>query len=825
MRKKEIAKLLLLLWSINATTLHAVNLVDNGVLSSDQNTGPDNWIMSGSDMKYQRSGGPDGKAMISVYPTKLFKLRQSGITLVKGEKYCISAMIRTTDFSCKSSRLVVHDYGWFQEAGIMTFPENSEWHSVKSAFTAFSSRSGCYDVVFYLADTRGEISIADIRLEALTDRGEELSSSPLGKLTGRALVPLESCLAALPFGQKEITLFWGYPTTENTRCEVVIDGVKQEPVRVWNRHVKIPLSGPYTGKHRLEAKIVSAPNGTTEGECAFSFGFAPELPKAVGARQCNSLVTELVNRPVTGGTENISFVNPRDGWIFFRVETPGKCELTLAGEKVPLISRQGSRKEAMRRLKAGVCRLNLNPDEASGRLIVRAIPGLFKYPACSDSSASGNGCYDWAFHEKYVFGACNILNGPDIPVNHRAEAAGMGIEWFSNFGVSHYIGSMNGQELAEKIEHSPGLMNKTYQGITMDELFFYRSAGELIKYSEALHKLRNPENKFIYTWFVGSPSIPGLHHEFISASMNVSGGRGVMLFEAYCQSQATEKDARAFAENKILTVVRQMNAFMPGAVSKMGVILGNFTLMPYSLDHHSDVDYKYFLDLQMNLLANHPECRGLAVVGYWSFRHADEEMMRWSFRLLRHYAVEGKTSMLSEQYGYKYLPGLLRNGDFTEGLKYWNAEGDVRVSSHPSFGNRNMGLWMAGSGLGDDFAVFKRGKTPNSLSQTISGLIPGKLYSLQFAVADLSDVKSDRVDPREFALSVGLKNGKILPEKSYLHVDNRRANARTRFGRINVRKIVFRATDPTEEIKFSDHGAPGEELLLDFVQLKPYFEN
>ncbi len=828
--QSRIVKILMIILFLGVGTVYGVNLVDNGVLTSDQSLSPDNWEMTGGPAEYQRTGGPEGKAVITVRPTKLFKLEQLGITLIKGEKYRISAMIRTADFSCKSGRLVVHCFAWTQEAGIKKFPANSPWHKVEAEFVAFDSKYGNYDrydytAVLYLTDTQGEISVADIRLEPLTTKAEQLSSSPLGKLTGRSLVPLEPCLAALPFGQKEITLFWGYPTTEKTLCEVVIDGVKQDPVRVQSRYVKIPLRGLCTGKHSLQAKILSGTDGTVEGECGFSFGFGPELPEAVGARQFNNLVTELVNRPVAGGKENISFVNPRDGWIFFGVETPGRCELTLEGEKAPLVSKQSSRKESMRRLKAGVYRLSLDSDEASGRWVVRAIPGLFKYPACADSSFSGNGTYDWEFHKKYVLGACNILNGSIIPVKHLPEAASMGIEWFSSFSISHYIGSMNGQELAEKIEKWTGFTKNFYQGVTMDELFFYHSAKELINYSEMLHKLRNPENRYIYTWFVGSPSIPGAHHEFISASMNASDGCGIMLFEAYCQSQATEKDARALAENKILTVVRQMKAFMPGAVTKMGVILGNFTFIPYSLDHRSDVDYKYFLDLQMNILANHPECRGLAVVGYWSYRHADEEMVRWSFRLLRHYAVEGKTSMLSEQYGYKYLPGLIQNSGFTEGLKHWNAEGDVRASSHPSFGNKNMGLWMASSGLGDHFAVFKRGEKNNSLTQKVSGLIPGKLYSLQFTTADLADVKAERVNPRELALTVELKNGKILPEKNYLYVDRRNSDAKTRCGRINMRKIVFRATDSTDEIRFSDHGAPGEELILSFVQMKPYFED
>jgi hypothetical protein len=823
-------QILLLLLSLNAVTLYGVNLVDNGVLSSDQSLEPDNWLMSTNAVWYQRTGGPDGKAMITVRPTSLFKLNQTGITLVKGERYRISAMIRTKNFSCRNGRLVVHDYGWYHDAGVLNFPADSPWCRVEAEFVAFESQSCRYDVIFYLADTKGEISIADITLEPLTAKAAESSFSPMGNLKGRYLIPQEPCLNALPAGQQEMTLFWGYPVKADTRCEITIDDHPCPPAKIENYQVKVPLRGLSAGQHRLQARVVPEEAGVETRVCDVAFGFAPVLPEAVGARACNSLVTELVNQPVGSGANDISFVNPRDGWLFFAVETPGVCELTLEGEKTPLIAADSPRRETMRRLKAGTHRLRVGPGAVSGRLIVRAIPGLFKYPACTSASASPGGELDWNFHKKYVLDACNILNGPSIPPEHRAEAAATGVEWFANIGVSKYVDSMDGKALAEKIGNGAAFTNPSYSGTTMDELFFYRSAESLIHYSDALRNIRNPADKHIYTWFVGSPSIPGLHNYFISTAMNVSGGRGVMLFEAYCASQATETDARSFVENKILTVIRQMNKFMPGATPKLGIILGNFTLMPYSLDHHPDVDYKYFLDLQMNIIANHPECRGLAVVGYWSFMYSDEEMARWSFRLLRHYAIEGKTAMLSEQYGYKYLPGLLRNCDFSHDLKYWNAEGNIRVASHPSFGTKNMGLWMAATGLGDDFAVFKRGEKANTLSQTATGLIPNRLYSLQFAVANLADVKADRVNPRKLELKVDLDKAAIIPEKSYIHVDNRKATEsgakiNNNFGRINLHRVVFRATSPTQEIKFSDYGAPGEELLLNFVQLKPYFEN
>ena len=72
---------------------------------------------------------------------------------------------------------------------------------------------------------------------------------------------------------------------------------------------------------------------------------------------------------------------------------------------------------------------------------------------------------------------------------------------------------------------------------------------------------------------------------------------------------------------------------------------------------------------------------GLGCIGNWGSYYGDMEMYRWSMALLRHYAVEGRTEMLSERYGYRYRPGLLANGDFRGSLKGWSAaERDAKLS-------------------------------------------------------------------------------------------------------------------------------------------------
>lgn len=124
------------------------------------------------------------------------------------------------------------------------------------------------------------------------------------------------------------------------------------------------------------------------------------------------------------------------------------------------------------------------------------------------------------------------------------------------------------------------------------------------------------------------------------------------------------------------------NSSTPEAEKGTDIILGAFTKPGYmTLNSISEVDYKCALDIQMNVLANHPEFSQLGGVGYWGFSYADEEMIRWGYALLRHYAIEGNTEPLSKKYGFTYRLPFLKNCDFESGLEHWNTKGAVSSDS------------------------------------------------------------------------------------------------------------------------------------------------
>ena len=267
--------------------------------------------------------------------------------------------------------------------------------------------------------------------------------------------------------------------------------------------------------------------------------------------------------------------------------------------------------------------------------------------------------------KQHILHAVTTLNGGVLPGEALGEAKARGLKWLANFNVEP-LGDP--AELRGRMEKHRGMTQPQYDGFTSDELFFGRTT--IDNYTARLKMLRNPGNRLIYTWIVANPSIASLHTDFMSAALNASKGRGRLLFEAYCHPQADEPAAAAYLDGMIGETMRRFNAFFPNAAAGTGIIFGNFNQIPIiSLEHDPAVDFKYFLDMQVNLVANSPDFKDLATIGYWGTYYGDEELVRWSFQLMRHYAVEGNRDLLSARYGFHYNPGLLVNGDFADGTE------------------------------------------------------------------------------------------------------------------------------------------------------------
>ncbi|MHB8995489.1 MAG: carbohydrate binding domain-containing protein [Armatimonadota bacterium] len=843
-----LSKLLISLLLVSASIVGAAvkpgeNILINGTFECQGEAAPSYWYKGGSNVSCSPTGGP-GKtgALIFSNPKGLkgtsANSRQHDLQLVAGETYKMSADVKTAGFKSAHCGVIVIDNGWHKEYGLKSFPENTDgWQHVEQTFVLQESKNGVYGAVIFAIDYVGEIQFAQVKLEAIS-AGALANSSPSRLLTEQnrpRLVAWEPLLNAIPLGDPKIT-FRFFGKTERALgeydCLATIDGatVRKHPLAAERNTVD--LSGLAAGDHTLNVAIVdrAAQAKVFDITHMVTLKAVPKVDTSAH-RRLNNLAVEVLAKPLqrTAATQRFEFITARDGWVFIKVETAAE-EPALdvrVGADDTVITANTARREAFRELPRGKHSLAVKGAASGGKILVRSIAEVFNYPALGNSQVPQNGKYDWDFHVRHVFPAVTTLNGGNIPEERRAELRRMGLKWLGSVGTTD---PKDAADLVERMSKTPGMTAPWYDGFTTDEQFFGTPA--LVTYTEALRLLKNPDNRLIYTWIVGKPGFPGLHNDFMSAALNASRGRGRLLFEIYCHSRSSEQDAATYLKDRLVDTMARVDEYFPNAAEGTGMILGNFNQIPIiSLDVNPEVDYKYYLDMQMHLIATDPRFKDLAVTGYWGSYYDDEELYRWSMRLLRHYCVEGNTEMLSKGYGYRYSPGHLSNCDFVEGLKGWTADPaeGVRAESFAGYGKGSQGRWGAGGKTGDSFCVFKRGGRPATLTQTATGLTTGKVYTLQFVTADYKDMVAHKVDPKQHRLSAVLGAGaEVIPEKSYVFVDERTSGKKADDGlaRINLHHIRFRATAPSFKVTFTDAEAdPGTETAFNYIMLKPYFED
>src|SRR6188474_2117025 len=172
------------------------------------------------------------------------------------------------------------------------------------------------------------------------------------------------------------------------------------------------------------------------------------------------------------------------------------------------------------------------------------------------------------------------------------------------------------------------------------------------------------------------------------------------------------------------------------------------------------------MDQQMNIVANHPVMSGLAGLEWWTSVLADKETVRFVGKLYRHYAIDGKTEMLTKD---PLFLTHIQNADFEKGSESWTLhpaeEGTIAVKSFPRYGRiegRYMGLGRPADPehIGDTFLCVRRSaKGPNRFSQSIRNLQTGRLYSMKMLSChydDLVNPKARKVEERGTIASIAI---------------------------------------------------------------------
>ena len=814
------------------------NILSNGTLEADQIDHPIGWSVYIRDrklVKWVPTGGPNAlpyyRFVATVPEPQDSTVRQGGIKLASNGVYRLSVKVRTKGFSYKNAGVVVASGGWKRSRAVGNIPKDTDgqWKEMSCTFEPFDE-NGIHQVIFFASGFTGTFDVADARLTA--ENGVALAETEPSVLNAAAntprFVPLTPLLWEIPRTKREMIFrFFGKVPSgrlEDYDLELVVGAdTRRCAVREGTIAVALPERaerGVMTvrGVERASGKVI----------CSEQFTFrtvdAPEIPSTCG-RRLNNLSMELLNVPLRGAGR-FTFTAPRSGWVYIAVKGGEMARVTLDGREV--IVRDTPRSETFREVEVGLHEIAVAGPGAV-RLVVRAIADIVSYAPCAKCPVKEGPVYDWLYEERHVLPAVTTQNGGVIPPNALPSFLSRGYRWIANLNT---VG-LSSNALVNALAQCVGMTLPRYAGVTCDEQFFSRPH-EIAAYTQGLKAYdftRSPE-RVIYTWIVGSPTTPSLDQSFISTAINASRGRGKLLFEMYCRTPGVEeKEAWAHLKRYVSNTLDLYRAWHPLSVSSGCVVFGNFVQMPIlSLVHHPEVDYKYYLDMQLNLVANDPSCRDLGAVGYWGCNYADDEMKRWSFALMRHYVVEGHTNMLSSVYGYSYRPDHLANGDFSGSLVPWRTSGTVRTDSHPDFARRSECRWGGNGGVGDTFAVLVREEGASAmLAQTAKGFVPGRTYCLEFATFDVKDVKANRIAPRRFGIDIKLGAGAEMREDlSWVHVDNRikgRYDFNDNVARVNLHHIVFTARTAETEIVFDNAAATiGEELGINAVSLKPYFE-
>lgn len=143
---------------------------------------------------------------------------------------------------------------------------------------------------------------------------------------------------------------------------------------------------------------------------------------------------------------------------------------------------------------------------------------------------------------------------------------------------------------------------------------------------------------------------------------------------------------------------------------------------------------------------------------------------------------------------------------------------------------RKPGLgWLQGryprTSEGDNALLMTRSaKRPNSVSQTLRNLKPGRLYTMRMYTCDRKDASKRQ----EHAVSIKLDNATVIPDRS-LSIAYQACHGK---GWLGYHWRLFRAKGTTAKLTISDwpsDGEPGgpatagQELMFNFIQVQPYF--
>jgi glycosyl hydrolase family 2 len=610
-------------------------------------------------------------------------------------------------------------------------------------------------------------------------------------------------------------------------------------------HTKEPREYPVETVCR-DAEGLAIP-GTTSSAKAVWPGDPVRPQECEGYKVLNNFVVELLNAKCPRrGERTFSFTNPREGWVFFRVDARRNVrssdpKLHIDGAEDPLLLREDPLTgdlEAFQYLSRGSHALRVT-EAPSRRIIVRRVPELGYYlypttPTLPDFNTTG---YEPDYSDDFM--ARHILPNVNVLFAVSKDRCGEMFEsWISEgrrwVGRSHMIDLGIDQPKPDEKTYgywakSEGVSDPAFSGLIVDE-FAHAKTRHFGEWRNALQLLcadPNFTDKKFYAFCGEMYQYEATHelHRFLMEHDQL------LAYEQYLSSASNLPQERCYIGRRYVRELGEWQAFSPGVLENMHVCLVLSSMPPVTFDTDPRVNFNVGLDMQMRCMATEPSLQGIYGIMDWSASLADEETLRLAMRMYRHYCIEGKTEpMLSDPFE---LPHVY-NPDFEYGLDGW----EVAPVNDDSISRGYIDGFSLVAGRywpiykGDTFVSMKRSdEGPNRVSQTIKALKPGALYTLKLHAADLQNLESDH----KLGMDVVLEDVEIVDDLCFDTVFRSSSFGRSRslkqheriFGTLH--RIVFLAKQKTAKLTISDWnseaspgGRPNQQLACNFVLVRPY---
>jgi hypothetical protein len=598
------------------------------------------------------------------------------------------------------------------------------------------------------------------------------------------------------------------------------------------------------------------------------FTFYGEITFADGGKKLNNIVSELLEISEVQPGQNFSFSRLDPGWVFIsaRCQGTGRVSIILDQElkNEQVITQKVTSAEPveiMRYVTEGKHHLQIQRvvDLKIQSLSVKAIPELIHCGLGFNSAIKSYGVYDMEFLKRDILPNVTTLIVPhniELPKDVIEAWHGQGKKFVAEVGI-------NSQATTDE-EHArywTGFYDKApfLDGIIINEFIINNPAGSSLSperqkrmekeqqryqtYGEAIKKVRANDRykgKILYAYFGGSGK--KLNQEVIGTNfirtIRDCGYR--IALERYLHEMSSENGSKN-ALQTFVDGIADWKKKEPGVEKNFVIAFGLFSMPPGGINKQPNVDYHVWMDQQMNIVANDPVIEGIDGLEWWTTTQTDEETVRFVGKLYRHYALQGRKDMLTRD--PLFLPHI-QNADFEKGEEHWTLQaaepGSIQTNRFPRYGRiegRYMGLGRPADPehIGDTFLWMKRSaKRPNTFSQAIQKLEPGRLYSMKMFSCDYQDLINPQTkkleEANKFIGKVTLEGVELDTKRSFTEMYSSTPEPKIPVW-ITYHWKVFRAKERTGKLIVSDWADDtaasdkfGQEQTFNFLEIQPYHE-